>query len=425
MITRTEQIWNLGTPQLSNLSHFSKNLWNEALFMCRGAYFHNKYNPEEPKQKIPNYSVLAGTLKNSENYQALNAQTAQQILKVLAWSWTSYWKSIKEWSNHPEKFLGIPKPPGYKPKDGESFLIFTNQQCKIINGYLEFPESLKLEHIKTRLPDSTDLREVRIIPAGTGYIYEIVYIKLDEEEIINKRWYSRLNNKNRIIGIDLGVRNTVTIGNNIGLVPIVVKGGILKSINQFYNKQRAKFQSEVDKAEKIKFAGTKVRIIDKFESSLLRLTDIRNCKIKDIMHKLSRYIADYCEKHDIGTVVIGYNGGWKQKSNMGRQNNQNFVSIPFYTFVRMLFYKLDRLGIKVIEQEESHTSKCSFLDDESIEHHECYAGKRITRGLFRSVTGIIINADVQGALNIIRKAIPDAFAKGIEDVVLHPIKVTL
>jgi putative transposase len=358
-----------------------------------------------------NYSVLAGTFKTSENFQAINAQTGQQILKVLSKSWTAFFIAIKDYA-------------GYKPKDGESFLIFTNQQCSIVDGYLEFPESLKLEHIKTRLPDSTDLREVRIIPQGTGYVYEIVYNKLDEEEIINKRWYSRLNNKNRIIGIDLGVRNTVTIANNMGLVPIVVKGGILKSINQFYNKQRRKFQKWKDNAEKIKFAGTKLRIIDKFESSLLRLTDIRNRKIKDRMHKISKYIADYCKKHDISTVVIGYNENWKQESNMGRQNNQNFVNIPFYTLVRMIFYKLDRLGIKVIEQEESHTSKCSFLDNESIEHHEHYVGRR-KGGLFKSAKGIIINADVNGALDIIKKAIPNAFAKGIEDVVLHPIKVTL
>jgi putative transposase len=424
MLTRTEQIWNPGTPVLSNLSHMAKNLWNEANYTCRQAYFYNQYNPEEPKQNIPTYSVLCGNFKTSENYQALNAQTSQQILKTLARSWTSYWESIKDWKNHPEKYLGMPKPPNYKPKNGESFLIFTNQQCKIINGWLQFPPTLNLDPIKTRLPDSTDLREVRIIPKGTGYVYEIVYNTLDEEEIINKRWYSRLNNKNRILGIDLGVRNTVTIANNIGLVPIVVKGGVLKSINQFYNKQRAKFQQGKDNAEKIKFPGTRIRIVDKCESSLLRLTDIRNRKIKDRMHKISKCVADYCEEQNIGIVVIGYNENWKQQSNMGTQNNQNFVSIPFYTLVRMLVYKLDRLGIKVIEQEESHTSKCSFLDNESIEHHESYAGKR-NGGLFKTAKGIIINADVQGALNIIRKAIPDAFAKGIEDVVLHPIKVTL
>jgi putative transposase len=159
--------------------------------------------------------------------------------------------------------------------------------------------------------------------------------------------------------------------------------------------------------------------------------------MKDAMHKISRFIIDWCIEHDVGTLVIGHNDNWKQKVNIGKRNNQNFVSIPYYLLINDLDYKGEEVGINVIEQEEAHTSKCSFLDGESIEHHEKYAGKRIEkyagkrikRGIFRSAKGILINADVQGALNIIKKAIPKAFSKEnadeIEGAGLHPMRCTI
>jgi len=409
ILTRTEQMIIKGND-FSTLCHISKNLWNEALYPCRQAYFHNKHNPTEPKQPIPGYNILAGTFKTSENFKSLNAQSAQQLLKVLDRSWKAYWKSVKEYSKHPDKFLGKPKIPDYKNKDGEFMLIFTNQQCKIKDGYVVFPKNLNLQLIKTRLPDNTDLREVRIIPQSNHYICEIVYKKINEEGEINKRWYSKLQNGNRIIGIDLGLRNIVTIANNIGEQPIIIKGGILKSINQFYNKEKAELQSIYD-GQKIKFGSKMSRLIEK-----------RNHKIKDQMHRVSRCIINYCLEHNIGTVVIGKNDNWKQESNMGKKNNQNFVNIPHAKLIQMLTYKAKAEGISIKLQQESHTSKCSFLDNESIEHHSTYLGKRFSRGLFRSSKGIIINADINAAYNIIKKAIPKAF-NGIEDVVLHPIRM--
>jgi len=414
-VIRTEQMYINSNDTLSNLCHISKNLWNEALYPCRQAYFHNKYNLNEPKINIPNYSILAGTLKTSDNYKRLNAQTSQQILKVLTCSWTSYWNSIKEYNKNPNKFLGKPKMPDYKDKDGEHILIFTNQQCFIKNKKLRFPPSIKIKPIETRLSDSTDLREVRIVPKGSNYVCEIVYAALDEEGIINKRWYSKKINNNRIIGIDVGTRNIVAIANNIGLSPIVIKGGVLKSINQYYNKKLAELQTTYNKQS---FKNGKVG------EAMLRLISKRNRKIKDQMHKISHFIVDYCLKHNIGTVVIGHNEGWKQEVEMGKKNNQNFVMIPFNKLIEQIQYKVESKGIMLIIQEESHTSKCSFLDNETINHHEFYVGARFKRGLFRSAKGTIINADVQGGLNIIKKAIPKAF-KGIEDVVLHPIRIEL
>ena len=406
LLTRTEQIRIDGTDDLSFLCHMAKNLWNEALYPMRQAYFHNKHHPDEPKEKIPGYNVLAGTMKTSENFKGLNAQSAQQLLKVLDKSWKAYWMALKEYSKNPSKFLGRPKPPQYKPKDGEAVLTFTNQQVTIKDGFVTFTKKLPLK-IKTRLDNDTKLNQVRFIPKGIGYVCEIVYEKEINEEEINNR---QLLNGNRIIGIDLGLRNIVTIANNIGEIPIVIKGGILKSINQFYNKEKALLQSIYDN-QKIKF-GTRI----------YQLNEKRNHKIKDQMHKISKYIVDYCLENSIGRIVIGKNDGWKQEAGMGKKNNQNFVQIPHAKLIQMIQYKAEAEAIEVILQQESHTSKCSFLDSEPICHQEKYKGIRFTRGLFRSANGTIMNSDVNGALNIIRKAIPNAFAKGIEGVGLHPIR---
>jgi len=398
-VKRTEQIQLESSIVLSVLCHLSKNLWNEANYIIRQEFFETG--------KWTRYNSIAGVLKASENFRALPAQTAQQVLKVLDRSWKSFFKSIKEYSKNPEKFIGRPKLPGYKDKDGEFMLIFTNQQVRIVNGYLIFPKKLGIK-IKTRLGDDTNVREVRIIPRGTGYVCEIVYEKDVETLDLNA---------DNIAGIDFGLRNIVTMANNIGEQPIVIKGGFVKSMNQFYNKTRAEIQSVYDH-QGIK-DGHRMQV----------LTNKRNLKIKDAMHKISRNIVNWCIEHNIGTLVIGYNENWKQQVNLGRRNNQNFVSIPFYILKRDIEYKSGEVGIRVVEQEESHTSKCSFLDGESVGHQKTYVGRRIKRGLFRSSNGTIINADVNGALNIIRKAIPKAFSKEdvdrIEDVGLHPVRCTI
>lgn len=391
---RTELIQIKQNNSLGTLCHNSKNLYNEANYIVRQEMF--------KAGKWIRYYTLAKTLKDSDSFKSLNAQTSQQTLKVLDRSWTSFFKAIKEWKIHPEKFLGRPKIPKYKPKDGENILIFTNQQVSIRDGYLTFPKRADLK-VKTRLADDTDISEVRIIPKGVGYVCEIVYVKNVEPLKLDR---------SRVATIDFGLSNIVTIANNVGEQPIIVKGGVMKSINQFYNKKRAELQSIYSKQGI--YIGNKMKV----------LTTKRNAKIKDQMHKISHKVVEYCKVHNIGTIVIGHNENWKQNINIGKKNAQNFVSIPFCILTKQLQYKTEEIGSQVILQEESHTSKCSFLDSEPIEHHENYIGKRISRGLFRCGNGIIINADVNGSLNIGRKAIPKAFAKavadGIEGVVLHP-----
>lgn len=440
-IIRTEQIWIKSHDILPDLCHTSKNLWNEANYVVRQLYLNNnsclteKDKDGNRKGSYMKYSDLDYLINNkSENYSKLPAPTSQQILKILDRSWKSFFESIKDWKLNPSKYLGRPKLPGYKKKDGEFLLVFTNQQVKIKNGYLIFPKKLnyfnnKNNRIKTRLDDETNIREVRIIPRGIGdrkgvkqyvkqYVIEIVY-KIEEHQLDL--------NKENVIGIDFGLRNIVTISNNIGEKPIIVKGGVLKSINQYYNKRRSDIQSIYNRQPIYCQIKDKSIVYRRAGPAIQVLTNNRNRKIKDVMHKYSRYIIDYCINHNIGTIALGHNPGQKQEINLGTKTNQNFVNIPEYLLRKMIKYKGEDIGISIIEQEESHTSKCSFLDDESVEHHDIYVGKRISRGLFRSEKGKIINADVNGGLNIIKKAIPKAFQKWkadrIEDDGLHPLRI--
>lgn len=414
-IVRTEQIWiddKKLIDILSELCHTSKNLWNEANYIVRQLFIQKDKNGNRTGSYMK-YSDLDYLIKNkSENYKKLNGATSQQILKILDRSWKSFFEAIKDWVKNPDKYLGKPKLPRYKKKDGESLLVFTNQQCKIKDGYLIFPKKVKDKTgnrltIKTRLDDETNLREVRIIPKGVRigdknnkYVIEIVYNQFEHQLDLNK---------DRIIGIDFGLRNIVTMSNNIGEQPVCIKGGVLKSINQYYNKTLAELKSIYSKD----ILGCSIKdrslISRKTGPAIQILTINRNKKVKDVMHKYSRWIVNYCIQHNIGTIVIGHNPGQKQEINLGKTTNQNFVQIPEYLLRKMIKYKGDEIGISVLDQEESHTSKCSFLDDEPIGHSGRYMGKRISRGLFRSSIGKLINADVQGAYNIIKKAFPKSF----------------
>jgi IS605 OrfB family transposase len=294
--------------------------------------------------------------------------------------------------------------PRYKSKAGESIVIFTNQQCRIKNGHVWFPEKTQLNPIKTRI--SERLSQVRVLPRGNHYILELIY-EIEPESL-------RLENR-RIIGIDIGLNNLVTVVNNAGLMPWRVKGGVVKSINQYYNKERARLYSLRDRQ------GLKIQT-----RRLQRLRLKRTNKINDFFHKVSRRIIDFAISNDFGRIVIGYNKTWKQFIRLGLRTNQNFVNVPFLKLVRQIHYKAALVGIEVCLVEESYTSKVSFLDEEPIASHQTYVGKRVQRGLFRSSTGIVMNADVNAGYNIGRKAVPEAFTvDGIEGVGLHPYSVTI
>ena len=400
-IIRTEQIFIRGNGVISKMCHISKNLFNQTNYILRNQFFR--------KEKMAGYKELAkefaepSALEENNNFQKLPAQTAQWAIKKVKQSWNSFFGALRSYKKNPELFNGVPKPPRYKHKNGEFMLVFTNQQCSIDDGILKFPKIMDLE-VETRLDNNANLREVRIIPNGVGYNVEIVYAK----EITDISDITQIK-ANRILGIDIGVRNIITIGNNISIKGIAVKGGVLKSINQYFNKKLSRLKSINDKQ------GNKenTKIID-------NLYMVRNRKIRDVMHKISSAVISYAITNEIDTIVIGHNNGWKQFVDIGKKNNQNFVQIPFNMLINQIYYKGLEHNINVIIQEESYTSKCSFLDNETIGEHETYLGKRIKRGIFKSSNGTLIHADLQASYNIIKKAIPEAFANGIEGIGLYP-----
>jgi len=403
-ITRTEQIYIGENKTISTMCHYSKNLFNQTNYILRQQFIKGEtmssYNDLVKQFQVPDEK------DENNNYQKLPAQTAQWTIKKVKQSWNSFFKAMRAWKKHPEKFTGMPKPPKYKEKNGEFMLIFTNQQCHIDNGILKFPKIMNLE-VGTRLDDDVNLREVRIIPQGIGYSIEIVY----EKEIADIAEVK----SHRIMGIDIGVRNIVTIGDSISKEGIAVRGGVLKSINQFFNKEYARLRSISDRQ-----IGNK-----QLTNREKRLFMKRNRKVKDVTHKISKAIVQYAKSRNIDTIIIGHNDGWKQNTDTGKRSNQNFVQLPFNILINQIKYKAEEIGINVIIQNESHTSKCSFLDDESIEHHETYVGKRIKRGVFKSAKGKLIHADLQAAYNIIKKAVPEAFADGIEGIGLYPRSLSI
>jgi len=387
----SETIYINSSAQISKLCHSAKNLYNLANWYVRQDFF--KLNI------FLNYYDLDYILKDKNVYRELPSQSSQQILKLVNRNWRSYFGALKVYRANPNKFKNKPKIPHYKKKNGEFIVIFTNQQCRIKEGYLYFPKKVNLKRIKTRIKEK--LKEVRIIPLGIKYKIEIIYKKEEKDLGLNK---------NNILSIDLGLNNLITAVNNIGLDPIIIKGKVVKSINQYYNKQLAFYRSIENK--KSNFQDTK---------RIQKLHLKRDNKINTIFHRISRFIINYCIKNNLGTIIIGYNNGWKQNINIGKKNNQKFVQIPFLRLINQVKYKSELVGISVITINENHTSKCSFLDNEEIRHHKKYLGKRISRGLFRTSNGTLINADVNAGYNIMKKVFPNSVqVDGIEAFGLMP-----
>lgn len=353
--------------------------------------------------KYLGYDFVEFLASKNENYNLLMAQVAQQTLRVLDKNWKSFFEGIKKWSKCKDSFTGKPKLPKYKKKNGRYNLYFTNQNCKIINGFIQFPKCFDKFKLKTNVRDN--LQQVRIKPLGNQYVIEIVYQKNIEQ--------TDFSSKN-ICGIDLGLNNFATLSNNVGTIPIIINGKGIKSINQFYNKQLALLKSDLKK-----------RHNKDWSNKLQRLTNYRNNKIDDFIHKISKYIINYCIFQEIDTVVIGKNDKWKQKSKMSKKVNQQFIQIPHAKFINKLIYKCEDNKIKVILTEESYTSGTSFLDNELPIKENYNKTRRKFRGLFVSNNGIKINADVNGAYQIIKKVFPNVFTEGIEGVGLYPIRVNI
>ena len=386
---------------LMDFCHKSKNLYNHGNYIIRQEFVSNG--------KWIRYNELDKILKADTEYndyaEMPTAQSAQQILRLIDKNWKSFFKSIKDWSKHKDKYLGRPKLPKYLKKNSKYLLILTNQNCKIKDGYIHFPKVFKCFMIKPKFLNREDYKsfqQVRIIPHRNKLTIELIYeIKTCEKKADN----------NRYIGIDIGVNNLAAVANNIGETAFIINGRPLKSINQFYNKQISHYR-EVCK-----------RMNDKdYSERMDRLTEKRNSKIDDYLHKASRKIINYCIDNQINIIVIGKNKEWKQESAMDKKNNQNFVQIPFARFIEMIQYKASECGIAVILTEESYTSGTSFIDNELPVKENYNKLRRIKRGLFKSNNGILINADLNGAYQILKKVFPIKWDRGCA---LHPFVVNI
>lgn len=371
-------------------------LYNYCNYQLRQSFFATGNLPDK-------YELIRQlTVENQPDYRALPAQTAQQTILKLYTNWKAFLAACKVYKTNPEGFLGRPKPPKYKHDKKQSVLVFTNQQCKIRDGYVHFPKMVGFEPVKTAVT-SDQLREVRISPQATCHVIEAVYEKVIDVTALPEE---------NVLAIDLGLDNLATCVNNVGEQPFIVSGKPLKALNQFYNKRKATLQRYIG-------MGTSKRI--------QRLTFKRNQRVQDYLHKTSRIIVNYCIAHHIGLIVIGKNPQWKQGVRLGKRTNQQFVNVPFATLIHMVAYKAEIVGMKVVCHEESYTSKCDHLAFEPMKHQETYRGKRVTRGLFQSSVGRLLSADVNGAIGIGRKVVGDDFIWSLLNSggVLTPVKIQL
>lgn len=390
-LTLKQQVKHLSKKEFRNLkylSHIAKNLTNEAIYNIRQYYFN--------KKKYLSYNENYKILKNSENYKKLNSNMAQQILKEVDGSFKSFFGLLKLAKNgqYDNKKIKLPK---YLAKDGFTSLVIGFIRLK--DGMLIIPYSNSFrkthEEITIKLPPvlkGKKIKEIRIIPKQHSRYFEIQYTY--EIEKIQRE----LNKKNGL-GIDLGIDNLCTCVTNNGET-FIIDGRKLKSINQYYNKINAKLQSIKDK--------------QKIERTTLRQKRIarkKNNRIEDYLSKVARIIINYCLNNDIGKLVLGYNEDFQRNSNIGSINNQNFVNIPCGKLRDKLIYLCKLYGIEFKLQEESYTSKASFFDGDEIPIYDkenpqeyIFSGKRIKRGLYQTSTGKLINADCNGALNILRKS---------------------
>ena len=382
---------------IDEMCYNSKNLYNEANYMIRQEFIANK--------NYLNYYDMNKEFKTHENYKACFSQPANCTLRLLDKNWKSYFRAIKDWKKNPEKYLGMPKLPKYLKKDGRYPWMIPNNSCLYDkeNGELYFRLNI-LKGYRFKCRCLGRLIQVRFIPRGSCYVMEIVY----ETEIPDTKTES-----NRIASIDLGVDNLVTMTNNIGLNPIIINGKGIKSINQYYNKRIAKEKSLL-----------KIRHSKDWSKKLDGITFKRYQRIKNYMHNASSYIVKWCAENDIDTLVVGKNKEWKQNASMSKGSNQKFVDIPYQMLLQQLKYKCENAGIKYIETEESYSSGTSFLDEEEPIKQNYDKSRRIERGLFKSNSGLLINSDVNGSLQIMMKVFPNAFNEryGIE-AFLTPIVI--
>lgn len=370
-------------------------LYNYVLYNVRQGIFNEEYLKE--------YEFSTKLCKENQfDFRNLPSAISQQVVAQVFSNIKGWIKSKKEFEKNPSKFHSKPKLPNYKKGEKQNMVVFTTSACRVKNGYIYFVKNI-IQPIKTKIGDNK-LCQVRIIPQATCYVVEVIYEKKGQDLNLNK---------DNVLSIDLGLNNLCSCINNVEKQPFIVNGRIMKSFNQWYNKRKAKLMS---------FAG------DKGTSKRLRqLNNYRNFWIEDHIHKVSRFIINYCVDNNIGSLVVGLNKGWKQEINLGKKTNQKFVEIPFSRLIDKISYKCKLVGISFYLSEESYTSKVDHLAFEELGKHDVYLGKRKKRVLFQSSVNKLINADINGAIGIGRKVFGDSYVNRIIDsgLAFNPVRVNI
>lgn len=375
---------------VEDLCKLSNNLYNQSLYEMR------KRGEEEGvwmyHHKLREHMYGVTNLEGEINFKLMRRDIADYVVKQVSDNVKGFFKAIEKWKVHPKEFKAKPEFPNFHKRGGMNVVqVRYNHDCKISdNGVITFG---CMPGVGIQIPQwgkykdniTEGCKMVRILPEKNYMTIEVVY---------NVELNNQLTNNDNVAAIDFGIDNLATVVTPNGCY--IFSGKVLKSYNQNFNKRLAYYSSIKAKQG-----------IEKGTKRITAMYDKRNRYIDTFMHTTSRAIVDMLIEQQIGKLVVGRNKGWKQEVNIGKTNNQKFVQIPFYMLQSKLKYKCEMAGIEYVEQEESHTSKCDALAMEEIGHHEQYAGVRKKRGLFQSSTGRYINADQNGALNILRKNIGD------------------
>jgi IS605 OrfB family transposase len=370
---------------VKQLSYYSARLYNVGLYSVKQYYFNNN--------AYLNYAKNYHECKANENYKLLLSDTSQQILRIVDRNFKSFFGLLKLKAQG--KYTEKVRIPHYKKEDELMNITIQGRSARIRKGYviIGLSKAFKAKHnppfneLKFKLPKNITvdkLQEVRILPIFNGLDFDIEFVYKKEFEPISV-------DKNNYLSIDMGLDNFATCFNSNDGSSFIIDGRYIKSINRHYNKQKAYYQSILDRQS------------IKVSKKMLNLSRKRYNKINNYFNLAVKYITDYAISKNIGSIVIGDFSDIKQNINIGKKNNQNFVNIPYGIFKRKLQSKCEQLGIDYHLQEESYTSKCSFLDNEPVKKHDTYKGKRVKRGLFRTSQGYLINADVNGSANILVK----------------------
>jgi len=399
---------------LKELTHSSKNLYNKTLFTIRQHFFETG--------KFLKYSDAYPIIKDSWNqentfkeYYRLPTNASQQTMKAVENGFKSFFELLKI-KKEGEKV----RISRYLPEASYYKVVFVKDNIKEIDGYvrLTLPKYIKQDKSRDdflwfkRPKNVENLKEVHLLPELKGRSFKVAFIHKKEE--IKK------DRNQKYLAIDLGVNNFASIINSENGESILIDGKEIKSINQFYNKKKADLQS-INK-----------KLYDKDYSNQLKYLDInRSNKMKDRLHKMAEYIVNYCVDNNLDNIIIGHNIGWKTKCKIGKKNTQNFVMLPHSKLIEYIKYKAKLKSISVEITEESYTSKCDGLALEELGKQGKYLGKRVKRGLFKSSIGLVLNADINGAINILRKVLSkskqESFIKRIlsSGLVFRPVKIKI